>query len=116
MKVYAFISLLASQDLVSAPESRLSSLLIDSQNLNLGVRSQDWKLDFGKFRQYLMTKYKADKTFLFIGYIQGNQTLYTYLQSVGYICVFKPTLELKKGKKERHSRGEQGPPLVVLSS
>ena len=26
---------------------------IDSQNLNLGVRSQGWKLDYGKFRLYL---------------------------------------------------------------
>ena len=33
---------------------------IDSQNLNLGVRSQGWKLDFSKFRQYLHDKYKGD--------------------------------------------------------
>ena len=171
---------------------------IDSQNLNLGVKSQGWKLDFGKFRQYLITKYKVKKTYLFIGYVEDNQSLYTYLQSVGYICVFKPTLTISKNhktkikgnvdaelvlhtmieyknfskaiivsgdgdffclieyleehkklfkiitpnkryssllkkytryiltltplknklknKKERHSRGEQGPPLVVLSS
>jgi uncharacterized LabA/DUF88 family protein len=72
----------------------------DSQNLNLGVRSQGWKLDFGKFRQYLITKYNVKKTFLFIGYVPENRALYTYLQSVGYICVFKPTLKLegKDGK------------------
>jgi len=72
---------------------------IDSQNLNLGVKSQGWTLDFGKFRQYLITKYHVSKTFLFIGYVEGNQALYTYLQSVGYICIFKPTLELKNNKK-----------------
>ena len=72
---------------------------IDSQNLNLGVRSQSWKLDFGKFRQYLTTKYQVSKTYLFIGYVEGNQALYTYLQSIGYICVFKPTLEIKSNKK-----------------
>lgn len=88
---------------------------IDSQNLNLGVQSQGWKLDFGKFRQYLITKYKVDKTFLFIGYIQGNQTLYTYLQSVGYICVFKPTLELKEGKKEVKVKGNVDAELVLHS-
>ncbi|MBI3956184.1 hypothetical protein HY339_02915 [Candidatus Gottesmanbacteria bacterium] len=27
---------------------------IDSQNLNLGIRSQGWKLDWRKFRQYLV--------------------------------------------------------------
>ncbi|NMC98532.1 MAG: NYN domain-containing protein, partial [Bacteroidales bacterium] len=28
-----------------------------------------------------------------------NQSLYTYLQKIGYICVFKPTLEISKNKK-----------------
>ncbi len=74
---------------------------IDSQNLNLGVQSQGWKLDFGKFRQYLITKYKVKKTLLFIGFVQGNQSLYTYLQNVGYICIFKPTLELRKKNPSR---------------
>jgi len=72
---------------------------IDSQNLNLGVKSQGWQLDFGKFRQYLRTKYNVKKTYLFIGYIPDNQKLYTYLQNVGYICVFKPTLEINQNKK-----------------
>lgn len=76
---------------------------IDSQNLNLGVKSQGWKLDFGRFRQYLVTKYNVKKTFLFIGYVEGNQSLYTYLQSVGYILIFKPTLAItiKQGKKKK---------------
>lgn len=29
---------------------------IDSQNLNLGVQSQGWKLDFAKFRVFLKDK------------------------------------------------------------
>ena len=86
---------------------------IDSQNLNLGVRSQGWKLDFGKFRQYLITKYNVKKTFLFIGYIRGNQSLYTYLQSVGYICIFKPTLELKEDKNEVKVKGNVDAELVL---
>ncbi len=72
---------------------------IDSQNLNLGVRSQGWRLDFARFRVYLKDKYKVEKAFLFIGYMIGNQSLYTYLQESGYICIFKPTLEVKKGRK-----------------
>lgn len=74
---------------------------IDSQNLNLGVKSQGWQLDFGKFRQLLITKYQVKKTFLFIGYVEGNQPLYTYLQSVGYICIFKPTLTLKQNHETK---------------
>jgi len=85
---------------------------IDSQNLNLGVKSQGWTLDFGKFRQYLITKYRVKKTFLFIGYVEGNQALYTYLQSVGYICVFKPTLELKN-KRGKRIKGNVDAELVL---
>ncbi|MCX6789434.1 MAG: NYN domain-containing protein [Candidatus Gribaldobacteria bacterium] len=71
---------------------------IDSQNLNLGVKSQGWKLDFARFRVFLKDKYQVDKAFLFIGYVAGNQGLYTFLQKCGYICIFKPTLEINDGK------------------
>src|SRR3989344_4909940 len=72
---------------------------IDSQNLNLGVRSQGWKLDFRKFRQYLRNKYNVSKAYLFIGQVVGNELLYTTLQEADYILIFKPTLERKEGKK-----------------
>ena len=42
---------------------------IDSQNLNLGVKSSGWILDFKKFRNYLKTKYFVSKAFLFIGHV-----------------------------------------------
>jgi len=71
---------------------------IDSQNLNLSIRSQGWILDFGKFRQYLRDKYGIAEAFLFIGYVYENQDLYTGLQKDGYILVFKPTLKLPSGK------------------
>ncbi len=70
---------------------------IDSQNLNLRILSAGWKLDFERFRVYLKEKYKVTKAFLFIGYMDKNQPLYTYLQSAGYICIFKPTLLYKDG-------------------
>jgi len=72
---------------------------IDSQNLNLGVRSQGWRLDWRKFRQYLRNKYKVSKVYLFIGHVSGNESLYTSLQEAGYILIFKPTLE-------RHQNGK----------
>ena len=71
---------------------------IDSQNLNLSIRSQGWILDFGKFRQYLSREYGVAEAFLFIGYVYDNQDLYTALQKSGYIVVFKPTLTLPSGK------------------
>ena len=71
---------------------------IDSQNLNLGVRAQSWELDFARFRVYLKDKYHITKAFLCIGYVKGNEGLYKYLQENGYICIFKPTLELPDGE------------------
>ncbi len=71
---------------------------IDSQNLNLSIRSQGWTLDFRKFRKYLEDKYSITRAFLFIGYVPQNQALYTKLQEDGYILVFKPTLTLPDGK------------------
>lgn len=73
---------------------------IDSQNLNLGIQSSGWKLDFIKFITYLKTKYSVSETFLFIGYIRENTNLYLFLKNAGYRLVFKPTLEYKKGRKK----------------
>ena len=71
---------------------------IDSQNLNLAVQEQDWKLDFRRFRKYLEDKYDVSKAFLFIGYVPTMQSLYTALQEDGYVLIFKPTLQLGGGK------------------
>ncbi len=71
---------------------------IDSQNLNLSIRSQGWMLDFKRFRVYLKDKYSVTKAFLFIGYVSTNQDLYISLQEYGFILVFKPTLNLPSGK------------------
>lgn len=70
---------------------------IDSQNLNLGVRSLGWRLDWRKFRQYLRNKYNVTKAFTFVGYKAGNEALYTSLQEMGYLVILKPTLELPDG-------------------
>lgn len=71
---------------------------IDSQNLNLSIRNQNWVLDFKKFRRYLKDKYGITKAFIFIGYVPENQNLYTGLQKDGYILIFKPTLKLPNEK------------------
>lgn len=68
---------------------------IDSQNLNLGVKSQGWNLDFRKFRLYLKNKYDVEKAYLFIGQMSGNEPLYESLKSMGYQLIFKPTTEYK---------------------
>lgn len=71
---------------------------IDSQNLNLGVQSLSWKLNHKRFRIYLKEKYNVSVAYLFIGYVQANQDLYSFLQGVGYVLIFKPTLPDRDGK------------------
>ncbi len=82
---------------------------IDSQNVNLNIRSQGWKVDWKRFRVYLSEHYKVSKAFLFIGYVLGNDKLYTNLQEAGFICIFKPTLEYKDG----HTKGNCDAELVL---
>ena len=85
---------------------------IDSQNLNLAILDQEWELDFVRFRRYLKDKYKVEKAFLFIGYVPGNEALYTSLQEAGYIVIFKPTLAYKK-KEVVHVKGNVDAELVL---
>ena len=75
---------------------------IDSQNLHLGVKDMGWILDFKRFRIYLKEKYHVNQAYVFIGFIGGNQGLYTALQEYGYVVIFKPVIlnekiELIKG-------------------
>ncbi|MFC1613281.1 NYN domain-containing protein [Patescibacteria group bacterium] len=87
---------------------------IDSQNLNLGVKSQGWNLDFARFRRFLKDKYGVKKAYLFIGYVADNQMLYTKLQETGYICIFKPTLKINKNQKVK-IKGNVDAELVLHS-
>jgi uncharacterized LabA/DUF88 family protein len=84
---------------------------IDSQNLNLGVNSQGWRLDFSRFFVFLKDKYKVKKAFLFIGYIPQNKHLYTFLKKVGYIVIFKPVVESKQEKAK--TKGNVDAELVL---
>ena len=79
------------------PKQSNNYAFIDSQNLNLSIQALGWKLDFVKFRRYLKDKYSVSKAYLFLGYIEGNNDLYTALQVAGFICIFKPTLKYKDG-------------------
>ena len=48
---------------------------IDSNNLNLGIQSLGWKIDFRRLRRYLKEKYRVKVAYMFIGYVcQGSGT------------------------------------------
>lgn len=84
---------------------------IDSQNLNLGILDQGWKLDYQRFLVYLKEKYFVEKAFLFIGYIPTNQKLYDFLKKSGYKLIFKPTVLDGNGK----AKGNVDAELVLYS-
>jgi len=95
---------------------------IDSQNLNLGT-SRDirkgkvliykgWMLDFKKFRKYLSDKFRVKRSFLFIGYIKQNESMYKRLKSYGYDLIFKPTVKDNQGKPKGNVDAE----LVLYAS
>lgn len=71
---------------------------IDAQNVHKGIKSLGWKIDWLKFRIYLKDKYSVEIAYLFIGYIQSNQDLYSRLQKAGYILIFKPIIMDSNGK------------------
>ncbi|MBI2356436.1 NYN domain-containing protein [Candidatus Dojkabacteria bacterium] len=71
---------------------------IDSQNLNLGIQSLGWKLDFKKFYIFLKHKFRIEKAYLFLGYIPKYRELYEKLEGYGYTILFKPVTPLRNGK------------------
>ena len=68
---------------------------IDTQNVNLTVRDQWWKLDWKKIKVYLKDKYNVSKIYLFIGFIPNNQDMYMFFQNCWYTLIFKPVLIFK---------------------
>ena len=70
---------------------------IDGQNLYLAIQGLGWKLDYKKFRVYLREKYAVEKAYMFMGFVPDNQELYNFLQTVGFVLIFKPVLENEKG-------------------
>jgi uncharacterized LabA/DUF88 family protein len=70
---------------------------IDSQNVHLGIKSLGWKLDWKRFRVYLKDKYNVTNAYMFLGFVHDNQKLYSYLQEVGFILIFKPLVVNEDG-------------------
>ncbi|HYH75572.1 MAG TPA: NYN domain-containing protein, partial [Candidatus Saccharimonadales bacterium] len=63
---------------------------IDAQNLHAGVESLGWKMDHKKFREYLTAEHGVKKAYMFLGFMEEHQPLYSALQEAGFILYFKP--------------------------
>jgi len=71
---------------------------IDAQNVHKGIKSLGWSIDWVRFRKYLVDKYSVSTAYLFIGFMQSNQDLYSELQKAGYVLIFKPIIVDNNGK------------------
>lgn len=65
---------------------------IDGQNLYLELKKENKKLDYKKFIIYLKEKFKVSKSYIFLGYIEKNKNIYTFLSSYGYCLIFKENI------------------------
>lgn len=86
--------------------SQTNYAFIDSQNLYQSIRELGWSLDYNRFRRYLSEKYGVKQAYLFIGYVPDRHGLYTALNQMGYVCVFKPTLIHKDGSTKGNCDAE----------
>lgn len=85
---------------------------IDSQNLNLSILSQGWKLDWKRLRVYLQEKYKVQVAYLFLGYVSTNKKMYDFLENCGYQIIFKPVVVIK----DKKIKGNVDAELVLQSA
>lgn len=86
-----------------------NAAFIDSANLHQAIKDLGWALDYRKFRKFLADKYHVGKAYLFIGFLETQQSLYAHLQEYGYILIFRPTLRYKDG----HTKGNCDADLVL---
>lgn len=82
---------------------------IDGQNLYLAIRDLGWKLDYKRLRVYLREKYGVGTAYMFMGFLPSNQKLYSFLQTVGFVLIFKPILE----DKDHRVKGNVDAELVL---
>jgi uncharacterized LabA/DUF88 family protein len=90
-------------------EDLKNAAFIDSANLYQAIKDLGWTLDYRKFRRFLADKYHVGKAYLFIGFLETQQSLYARLQEYGYILIFRPTLRYKDG----HTKGNCDADLVL---
>lgn len=73
---------------------------IDSQNLNVSVQRNGWKMDWKKFRQFLADEFGVTEAFMFIGYVPEYENLYEQMHNAGYMIVLKPTYDMTRPRQE----------------
>ena len=73
--------------------SRLN-IYIDGNNLYRSAKELGFDIDYKKLRGWLRQKYNPNKVFIFIGLVPERVKFYEYLQSCGFILIFKQTVSV----------------------
>ena len=74
---------------------------IDAQNLHLGTQTENWKIDFKRFRIYLKDKFKINEAYFFLWFVDDEyQTMYRKIQKAGFILEFRKHNSSMKWKKK----------------
>jgi len=84
-------------------EKEKNLAFIDGQNLYRGTTEGDpkWKVDLFKFRIYLSKKYKSEKAYYFLGFLNEKyQYLYDRIQEAGFVLKFREHNSMMEGKKK----------------
>ena len=71
---------------------------IDGANLHKGIESSGWRLDYLRFRVWLLEKYGIKKAYIFLGLIPRYKELYKYLQEAGFVLIFKEVVYNEQGE------------------
>jgi uncharacterized LabA/DUF88 family protein len=69
-------------------------IYIDGNNLYRSAKEIGFEIDYKKFRGWLRQKYNPTNVYLFIGLVPERVKFYEYLQTSGYILVFKQTVSV----------------------
>jgi len=73
----------------------ISYAFIDANNLILGLKHAEIKLDYKKFFIFLKNKYRVEKAFWVVGYRKEFLHIYSQLKKEGFILIFKKTTQRK---------------------
>lgn len=66
-----------------------TNIYIDGNNLYRSAKELGFNINYKRLRGWLSQKYNVDSIYLFIGLVPERVKFYEYLQSCGYILVFK---------------------------
>jgi len=71
-----------------------TNIYIDGNNLYRSAKELGFEIDYKRLRGWLRQKYNPASVHLFIGLVPERVKFYEYLQSCGYILVFKQTVSV----------------------